>query len=300
MNVSAGNNLLVINVTLQTQLTSLSPGHTNGPVSGMKSLNDGRLATVAKDGVIKIWNATSNSLINTITGLGQSGSLYLESLGNGLLATAGHEGTVKAWNVSSSSTAISAGTVTIPGNNAIVCLKRIDNGLLVAADDSQNLCAWNMSNLLQAFYIANSHGNNIKSLEALANNTFASCDADGFVKIWNSTGSLVNSFQPFGNIASNYLLRLPGGHLAMAASGFLGIWFIQSLAVFTKTYNLYLNSSMKSPNTLLVYENTTLIAGFGKVGGDLYLYNITANYTKSGNLKVGDVVKVLEQAYPGI
>jgi WD40 repeat protein len=265
-----------------------------GAISGLKSLNDGRLASVANDGDLKIWNVTTNTLIRTIT-TSQSSEMYLEYLGNSLLVTGAVDKTVKTWNISATSSAVLINTITLA--DSIVALKKIDNGFLVGADSTNKIYAWNMKDFTQVLGKSNAHSSKIRDMEALANSTFASCDEAGYARVWTLAGVMINSFQPFGSTMSNCLLRLPDGNLAIGGNSKLGIWKISSLNVFTSIYNLPVSLGSYETKAMLVYQNATFIAAMKE--GWLFFYNISKNYSYYENVQTSNLFTKLEQAYSG-
>jgi WD40 repeat protein len=263
----------------------------NSIVNCLKSLGNGKLASGSSDKSLKFWNvANFGSSIYTIPNAHAEIINALELLNNGNLVSGSNDQTIKWWNPS---TYQNVATVSTPGK--IQCLKKLQYGNIAAGDDIGNIYIYNSGTYAKIIQFVASTSS-IDALEALSNNLFASGGADQNVRVWNTSGTVLNKFNPFSQ-PINALAFLPNGTLAIAGNNLnLQVWClvygVGQMLISTLTVGSTYGSNV---NALLVYGTGTLAASTDN--GYVLLYRLTnfANYAQL-NYLVKATITCLEQA----
>jgi WD40 repeat protein len=160
-------------------------GHSD-KIYTLSVLPNGNYVSGGKDGMIKIWDSTTDKLLQTIQA--DAGIIYaLFALSNRRLASGHESGVIKIWDLDTGSCL----RMLSGHSNQISSLSSLSNGYLVSGSFDYSIKIWNphtgecISTFLDTTYI--------DSLTVFPNDNIVSGNFDGSIKIWDSnTGALIS------------------------------------------------------------------------------------------------------------
>ena len=177
-------------------------------------LQNGHLATSSEDKTVKIWNASTGSLIKILTGF--SNPVWsLSVLPNGNLACSSSS-QIQIWYTDTSTLVLKISN----GTNGK--MSAFQNDYIASGDLTGSIKIWNANNG-NLFRTLNGHTSYINSFATLKNGYLASGSYDSTIKIWNvSQASLIRTIA--GQI-NGVILVLPNGYLASGSWDYsIKIW----------------------------------------------------------------------------
>jgi WD40 repeat protein len=134
------------------------------------------LASVASDSLVKIWNTTNWSLIQTHTQTAVQGFSFINS---DTVASSGNDGLIHIWSISTGLTIIN-----INNPYCTRCLQLINSSLIASGDDNAKVKIWNLNTGFLLTTLSG-HTGNLHDLAIVNPSTLASSSGDALVKIWD-------------------------------------------------------------------------------------------------------------------
>jgi len=175
-------------------------------------LSNGVLATVSDGKTVTIWEVSSGTCLNSLTGH-SSTIKALVRLRNGLLASGSGDTTVKVWDVSTG-----ACLNTLVGHSDCVwTLVELSNGLLASGAWDKTIKLWDVDSGV-CLKTIRGHTSDVKALVQLPSGLLASGSDDKTIKLWDisSTTCLDTLTGHSGGIRA--LIKLSNGLLASGSS----------------------------------------------------------------------------------
>jgi hypothetical protein len=188
-------------------------------VIALAVLPDGRLASGAVDGTIKLWDPASGQLQATLEGHSSSVNA-LAVLPGGQLASGEGDGTIKLWDPASGQL-----QATLEGHFASVnALAVLTDGRLASGEGDGTIKLWDpASGQLQA--TLEGHSAWVRALAVLPDGRLASGADDGTIKLWDPASGQLQTTLVGHCIRVRALAVLPDGRLASGAlDGTIKLW----------------------------------------------------------------------------
>jgi WD40 repeat protein len=186
----------------------------NGHASAVRALAvlpDGRLASGADDGTIKLWDAATGQLKATLEG--HSGWVtVLELLPDGRLASGSYDPTIKLWDPASGQL-----QATLEGHSdQVMALAVLPDGRLASGSYDRTIKIWDPATG-QLTATLKGHTGGVWALAVLPDGRLASGSYDRTIKIWDlATGQLTATLEAHSGWVMA-LAVLPDGRLASGA-----------------------------------------------------------------------------------
>jgi WD40 repeat protein len=188
---------------------------THGSPGLLAVLGDGRLASGADDGTIKLWpkEATGEPAVLFQGSPVQS----LAVLADGRLASGGHDGTIKVWPKDGGAEPM----VVLSHGHMVLSLTGLSDGRLVSGGGDGKVKIWPKKGTRSPVIM--SHGTQVLSLAVLADGRLASGGDDGKIKLWPRKGTGAPVVLSHGSSVKSLAL-LPDGRLASAGLHTIKLW----------------------------------------------------------------------------
>jgi WD40 repeat protein len=176
------------NITSGVNYLTLS-GHGNY-IESLKYLDNDLLASNSLDLTVRIWSTKNGTLFKTLNGYSNY-PFSLEKINSNLLVS----GTLPIYTYDFKKLAPT--TCTLSGHsNYVFTIKLIDevNNIIASGACDYTIKMWDMDSCHLVKTLSPPHSSYVSGIELIDNSTFASVSYDKTVKLWNLTGSLMDSF----------------------------------------------------------------------------------------------------------
>ena len=232
----------------------------------IKLLSDNNVASCSDDMMIKIWDATTWSLIQTLSGH-TSGVYQIEQIDSDTIVSASWDNTYRVWSISTGAQ-IKIQTFA----NIVYAVKLLKSGLLAVGLDSTSnnlqIFNWTMDTLITTL---NSHTNRVNDIEILDSQFIASASVDKKVIIWDLTGSGSLKYSLSGHVNYVSCLKLISSTLLASTSHDKAIriwnWNTGSLVRTLTGHTSWIWKSLD------IFSGNVLISGSGDMS--IKFWNIT-------------------------
>jgi len=157
---------------------SVLQGHSSW-VSALALMPDGRLASGAKDGTIKLWNLATREAKVTLEGHSTRVSA-LAPMPDGRLASASEDGTIKLWSVT-----LGEGASTLDRHlRPVRALTLLPDGRLASGSDDRTIKLWSLETARPQRTLMG-HSESVRALALLPDGKLLSGSWDGTIKVWD-------------------------------------------------------------------------------------------------------------------